>query len=63
MRHERKQTNRNVEQDRNSRPKRTTNNSRNEQSKRPLDWDARDLKTNTWVRGSTGRYEDRFFEE
>lgn len=63
MQHERKQTNRNVEQDRNSSPKRTTNNSRNEQSKRPLDWDARDLKTNTWIRGGTGRYEDRFFEE
>jgi hypothetical protein len=38
-----------------------------EQSKRPLDWDARDLKTDEWVSGSPGstkgEYTHRFWEE
>ena len=62
MRNERKQTNRNVEQSRNSGQKRATNNSGTKQSKRPLDWDARDIETNPGLRQSTGNYEDRFFE-
>ena len=59
---ERKQVNRDVEQSRDSGPKCTTNNSGTKQSKRPLDWDTRDFKTDTWVRGGTGEYENRFFE-
>ena len=62
MHNERKQTNRNVEQDRNPRSKRTTNDSGDEQSKRPVNWDARDFEKNTWIRGGTGEYENRFFE-
>ena len=35
--------------------------------KRPLDWDARDLKENAWIRDSPestkGRYEDRYFQD
>ena len=59
---ERKQINRNVEQNRSSGSKRTANNSGTKQSKRPLDWVARDIKTNPGLRQSTGNYEDRFFE-
>ena len=62
MKNERKQTNRNVEQNRSSGSKHSTNDNRDEQSKRPFDWDARDIETNTWIRGGTGKYEDRFFE-
>lgn len=36
-------------------------------SKRPLDWDARDLKTYGWIpkspRSTEGRYQDRYFED
>lgn len=39
MDNERKQTNRNVEQNRDSGPKRTTNDNRNEQPKRFIYWD------------------------
>ena len=60
---ERKQINRNVEQNRSSGSKRTANNSGTKQSKRPLDWDARDIKANTWIRGGFGRYENRYFEQ
>jgi len=59
---ERKQTRRDAEQNRNTRSSDTENDSRNEQLKRPFDWDARDLKENTWIPGSTGEYENRFFE-
>lgn len=38
----------------------------NDKPKRPLDWDARDLEADTWVRDSSrsikGRYTNRFFE-
>lgn len=38
----------------------------NDKSKRPLDWDARDLEKSTWLRESSratkGRYTNRFFE-
>ena len=63
MKNERKQTNRNVEQGRNTRGKHSGNNKGAAKLKRPLSWDARDLKTSTWVRESTGRYENRFFEQ
>ncbi len=39
MHNERKQTNRNVEQNRSFGPKHTTNNNRNEQSQRFIYWD------------------------
>ena len=62
MHNERKQTNRNAEQDRSSGTKHATPNNGAAKPKRPLDWDARDIKTNTWIRGGTGEYENRFFE-
>ena len=62
MHNERKQTNRNAEQDRSSGPEHATHNNGIAKSKRPLDWDARDIETNTWIRGGTGEYENRFFE-
>ena len=59
---ERKQTRRNAKQNRNAGSSNTKNDLRNEQLKRPLDWDARDLEENTWIRGGTGEYKNRFFE-
>lgn len=59
---ERKQTRRNAKQNRNAGSSNTKNDSRDEQLKRPIDWDARDLEENTWIRGGTGEYENRFFE-
>lgn len=63
MENERKQTNRNVESHRDIGSKHSSDNKRNAEPKRPLDWDARDIKTYPWVRGSSGRYEDRYFEQ
>ena len=63
MKNERKQINRNVESCGNSRGKHSDDNKRNAKSKRPLDWDARDIKANTWIRGGFGRYENRYFEQ
>jgi len=63
MENERKQTNRNVESHRDIGGKHSGDNKRNAKSKRPLNWDARDIKANTWVRGSSGRYENRYFEQ
>ena len=62
MHNERKQVNRNVEQGGNSGTKRTTNNSGTTKPEGSLDWDARDLKTYSWIRGGSGKYENRFFE-
>ncbi len=62
MRNERKQTNRNVEQDRSSGPKRTTNNKRNEQSQRFIYWDDEPSEEIRRVRKSTGRFTERYFE-
>ena len=59
---ERKQVKRDVEQSRDSGTTHATDNSGIRKPKGPLDWDARDLKANTWVRGGTGEYENRFFE-
>ena len=59
---ERKQTNRDVEQDRNTGSKYADNNTRDGEFKRPLSWDARNIKTNPGLRGGTGEYENRFFE-
>lgn len=62
MHNERKQTNRNVEQDRSSGPKRTTNNKRNEQSQRFIYWDDEPSEEIRRVRKSTGRFTERYFE-
>ncbi len=66
MHNERKQTNRNVEKSRDTRSKPATNNTRDAKHERPLDWDARDLKADTWLRKSPrstqGRYTKRFWE-
>jgi len=60
---ERKQTNRNVEQDRDSGSTHTSDDKGTREPKRPLDWDARDIETYSWVRGRSGKYENRFFEQ
>ena len=60
---ERKQDNRDKEQSRDTRKESTNDNATDGASKRPLDWDARDLKANTWLRGSSGSYENRYFEQ
>ena len=59
---ERKQTNRNVEQNRNSGTKRTTNNNRDEQSQRFIYWDDEPYEKITRLRASTGRFTERYFE-
>ena len=63
MDNERKQTNRDAKTNRDTGKPNAANNAADGTPKRPLDWDARDLKTYPWIRGGTGRYEDRFFEE
>ncbi len=60
---ERKQTNRNVEQSRNSGTKRTTNNNRNEQPQRFIYWDDEPYEKITRLRKSTGRFTERYFEQ
>ena len=66
MHNERKQTNRNVEKSRNTRSEPTTNNTGDAKHERPLDWDARDLKADPWLRDRPsaikGRYTNRFWE-
>lgn len=66
MQHERKQTDRNVEKSRDTRSESTTNDSGNDKPKRPLDWDARDLEADPWLRDSPsaikGGYTNRFWE-
>ena len=51
-----------MEQSRNTGTEHATDNSGTRKPKGPLDWDARDLEANTWIRGGTGEYENRFFE-
>ena len=51
-----------MEQSRNTGATHATDNSGIRKPKGPLDWDTRDFKTDTWVRGGTGEYENRFFE-
>ena len=36
---------------------------RTRKHKRPLSWDARDIKTYSGLSGSTGRFTERFFEQ
>ena len=62
MKNERKQTNRNVEQNRNSGNKRSTTNSRNEQSQRFIYWDDESSEEIRRVRKSSGRFTERYFE-
>ena len=50
MHNERKQTNRNEKQSGNLRVADSTSTNGNGQSKNPLGWDARDIKTDGWVR-------------
>ena len=59
---ERKQTNRNVEQDRSAGPKHATNNNRNEQPQRFIYWDDEFSEEIRRVRKSSGRFTDRYFE-
>jgi hypothetical protein len=67
MKDERKQTNTNGENSKKYRGSDDGSNKSNAKPKRPLDWDARDLKTNAWIRKSSksaeGRYTNRFWEE
>jgi hypothetical protein len=67
MKNERKQTNTNGKKSKKSRGSDDGSNKPDAKPKRPLDWDARDLKTNAWVRKSSnsieGRYTNRFWEE
>ena len=60
---ERKQDNRALEQSGDIRSTHTSNDKGTRKPERPLDWDARDLKANTWLRGSSGSYENRYFEQ
>ena len=62
MHNERKQTNRNVEQDRSAGPKHTTNNNRNEQPQRFIYWDDELSEEIRRVRKSSGRFTERYFE-
>ena len=62
MYNERKQTNRNVEQSRDTRPKHTTDNKRTEQSQRFIYWDDEFGEEIRRVRKSTGRFTERYFE-
>lgn len=62
MSNERKQTDRNVEQDRDPRPKRTTTNTRDEQPKRLIDWDDEFGEEAPRLRKSSGRFTERFHE-
>ena len=62
MSNERKQIDRNVEQDRDPRPKRTTTNRRDEQPKRLVDWDDEFGEEAPRLRKSSGRFTERFHE-
>ena len=59
---ERKQTNRNVEQNRNSRFAGTTNKSRNGKPQRFIYWDDEFSEEIRRVRKSSGKFTDRYFE-
>ena len=62
MHNERKQTNRDVEQNRSTGPKHTTDNSRDEQSQRFIYWDDEPSEEIRRVRKSSGRFTERYFE-
>lgn len=62
MQHERKQINRNVEEGRNPRPKRSATNTRNEQLKRLVYWDDEFSEEAPRLRKSSGRFTERFHE-
>ena len=59
---ERKQTNRNVEQNRNSGFTGTTNESRNGKPQRFIYWDDEPYEKITRLQSSTGRFTERYFE-
>ena len=67
MKNERKQANTNGKNSEESRGSDDGGNKPNAKPKRPLDWDARDLKTNAWLpkssRSTEGRYTGRFWED
>lgn len=64
---ERKRTDTAKEQGEESRGDSDRNDESNAKPERPLDWDARDLETDAWIRNSVravkGEYTNRFFEE
>ena len=62
MHNERKQTNRNVEQSRDTRSEHTANNNRDEQPQRFIYWDDEFSEEIRRVRKSTGRFTERYFE-
>ena len=62
MHNERKQTNRDVEQNRSTGPKHTTNNNRNEQPQRFIYWDDEPSEEIRRLRKSSGRFTERYFE-
>ena len=62
MSNERKQVNRNVEQDRDPRPKRSATNTRDEQPKRLIDWDDEFGEEAPRLRKSSGRFTERFHD-
>ena len=66
MDNERKRTDSTKKQSKKPRGNSDSSSGTNDKPKRPLDWDARDLEADTWLRespGSTkGRYTNRFFE-
>lgn len=62
MHNERKQTNRNVEQSRDTGSKHAANNNRNEQSQRFIYWDDEFGQEIRRVRKSSGKFTERYFE-
>ena len=62
MSNERKQVNRNVEQDRDPRPKRSATNTGDEQPKRLIDWDDEFGEEAPRLRKSSGRFTERFHD-
>lgn len=67
MSHERKRTSTAKEQSKKSGGNNSCPTKPNGKSKRPLDWDARDIKTYEGLpespRSIEGRFEDRFFQD
>ena len=67
MDNERKRTDSTKKQSKKPRGNCDSSSGANDKSKRPLDWDARDLEADPWLRESPGatkgRYTNRFFED
>jgi len=67
MSNERKRTNTTTKQSKEPRGNSSSSDESVSKPKRPLSWDARDIKTYGWVqpsaRSTEGRYEDRFFQD